>query len=122
MIVAIIFALLLFASVVFHFVSPWQISPLGSNWGTIDATLSFTFLVTGIFFVAIVAFMIFCVYKYQTKPGRRSEYQREDKKLENRLIWMFLMMQSSLKPSGSSGLGVFVCLGTIKSSGGPALT
>ena len=88
MIVAIIFALLLFASVVFHFISPWQISPLGSNWGSIDDTLSFTFLVTGIFFVAIVAFMIFCIYKYQAKPGRRSEYQREDKKLENRLIWI----------------------------------
>ncbi len=38
--------------------------------------------------MAIAGFMVYCVWKYRTTPDRRSEYQREDKKLENRLIWV----------------------------------
>ncbi len=83
---AIILVVILVASILFHFLSPWQATPLASNWASIDTTIAFTFFLTGIFFVAIVGFMAYCVYKYRATPGRRSEYQRENKKLEWWLI------------------------------------
>ena len=83
---AVILLVIVIASVLFHFLSPWQATPLASNWQSIDTTIAMTFLITGIFFVAIVGFMAYCVYRYRAVPGRRSEYQRDNKKLEWWLI------------------------------------
>ncbi len=83
---AVILVAIVILSVLFHFLSPWQATPLASNWGSIDTTITITLVITGIFFVVIVLFMAYCVYKYQVVPGRRSEYKPENKKLEWWLI------------------------------------
>ena len=83
---AVILVAIVVVSVLFHFLSPWQATPLASNWGSIDTTITITLVITGIFFVAIVLFMAYCVYKYKAVPGRRSEYRPENKKLEWWLI------------------------------------
>ena len=53
MAIAIALIVLIVASVLFHFVSPWYFTPIASNWGAIDDTISITFWVTGIVYVAI---------------------------------------------------------------------
>ena len=83
---AVILVAIVIASVLFHFLSPWQATPLASNWGSIDTTITITLVITGVFFVAIVIFMAYCVYKYQEDPNRKSEYKPENKKLEWWLI------------------------------------
>ena len=82
MILAIAIILLVLGTVVFHFVSPWYLTPLASNWSTIDDTITITFWVTGIVFVAVNLFMAYAVIKYRYDKNRRSEYQPENKKLE----------------------------------------
>ena len=72
-------------SVIFHLLSPWWWTPIASNWGGIDATVQLTFLLTGIVFVLVLLFMIYCIVKYRYREDRRGEYQPEDKKLEMRL-------------------------------------
>tara|TARA_Y100000590_G_scaffold40859_1_gene43614 strand:- start:1015 stop:1851 length:837 start_codon:yes stop_codon:yes gene_type:complete len=83
--VAIVFALIIIASIIFHFWSPWWWTPVASNWGNIDDTIILTFWVTGAVFVAVCLFMSWCVWKYRYHPERKAEYKPEDKKLEFRL-------------------------------------
>jgi len=86
MILAIVLVLLVVGSVAFHFLSPWYLTPLASNWSTIDDTLDITFWVTGIVFVAINLFMAWCVLKFRHKKGTRAHYEPENKKLEIILV------------------------------------
>ena len=88
MFVAIIFALIIVASIIFHFWSPWWWTPVASNWGNIDDTIILTFWVTGAVFVAVCLFMSYCVWAYRYRPDRKAEYKPEDKKLEFRLTWL----------------------------------
>ena len=88
MFVAIIFALIIVASIIFHFWSPWWWTPVASNWGNIDDTIILTFWVTGAVFVAVCLFMAYCVWAYRYRPDRKAEYKPEDKKLEFRLTWL----------------------------------
>ena len=52
MTIAVILVLLVIGSVLFHFMSPWYFTELASNWGAIDTTVTITFVVCGIVFVA----------------------------------------------------------------------
>ena len=83
---AVILVAIVVASVLFHFLSPWQATPLASNWGSIDTTITITFVITAIFFVIIVLFVAYSVYKFRARPGGRSKYEPENKKLEWWLI------------------------------------
>ena len=88
MFVAIIFALVIVASIVFHVWTPWWWTPVASNWGNIDGTIILTFWVTGGVFVAVCLFMAYCIWQYRYRPERKAEYKPEDKKLEFRLTWL----------------------------------
>jgi len=83
--IAFLLLFVVLGSVIFHLLSPWWWTPIASNWGGIDATVQLTFLLTGIVFVLVLLFMIYCVVKYRYREDRRGEYQPEDKKLEMRL-------------------------------------
>ena len=80
--VALALLLVAIASVVFHLLSPWWWTPIASNWQYIDDTIIITFWITGAVFVAIVAFMAYCVVRFRHTDGRRAAYQPENKKLE----------------------------------------
>lgn len=82
---AIALIVLIVGSVLFHVLSPWYLTPLASNWSTIDFTIDVTFWVTGIVFVVVNAFMAYCVIKFRYKKDKRADYQPENKKLE---IWL----------------------------------
>ena len=88
MFVAVIFAIIIIASIIFHFWSPWWWTPVALNWGNIDATIILSFWVTGAVFVGVCLFMAYCVWRYRYRPDRRAEYEPENKKLEWRLTWL----------------------------------
>jgi cytochrome c oxidase subunit 2 len=98
MIFAIMLFLLVVGSVLFHLYSPWYLTPLASNWGTMDDTIDLTFWVTGAVFVAINVFMAYCVFRFRNRPGQKADYEPENKKLE---IWL----------TGLTTLGVAAMLG-----------
>ena len=83
---AVALILLVIGSVAFHFLSPWWLTPLASNWDAIDFTINLTFWVTGIVFVAVNLFMAYAVIRYRHKDGVRAHYEPENAKLENWLI------------------------------------
>jgi cytochrome c oxidase subunit 2 len=86
MVLAIALVLLVVGSLLFHFLSPWYFTPIASNWGMIDDTVTITFWVTGIVFVAINLFMAYAVIRYRYRKGKRAEYAPENKKLEAWLV------------------------------------
>ncbi|MES0874634.1 c-type cytochrome [Sinimarinibacterium thermocellulolyticum] len=82
MAIAIVLVLLLLGSILFHFLSPWQLTPLASNWGSIDDTIDITLWVTGFVFVAVNLFMAWAIVRYRYRSDRRAEYEPENKTLE----------------------------------------
>lgn len=85
MAIAILLVLMVVGSIVFHFWSPWWITPLASNWEQMDGTLYITFWVTGIVFVAVNFFMAYALIRYRHNKNRKAHYEPENKKLE---IWL----------------------------------
>ncbi len=108
MIIAIVIVILTVGSVVFHFVSPWNATPIASNWGNIDTTLAITFLVTGIVFVGVLFFTAYCVVTYRHKEGRKAEYEPENKKLEGWLVGLTTVGVIALLAPGLFVWGQFV--------------
>jgi cytochrome c oxidase subunit 2 len=82
MLIAVAVVVLVLGSVLFHFLSPWYLTELASNWSTIDDTITITFWVTGFVFVAVNLFMAYCVIRYRYNKDRRSEYEPENSRLE----------------------------------------
>lgn len=53
MLIAITLAVIVLASLLFHYINPWHPPALASNWKQMDDTLTITFVITGIFFVIL---------------------------------------------------------------------
>ena len=86
MAIAIALIVLALGSVLFHFLSPWYFTPIASNWATIDHTISITFWVTGVVFLAVSGFTAWAVFRYRHRKDARAHYEPENKKLEWRLM------------------------------------
>lgn len=86
MAIAIALLLLVVVTVVFHLFSPWWLTPLASNWGSMDLTLTITVVITGIFFVAINLFVVYTLVRFRHRKGLQAAYQPDNKRLERWLI------------------------------------
>ena len=100
--------LLVLGTVIFHFLSPWYLTPLASNWSTIDDTITITFWVTGIVFIAVNLFMAYAIIKYRYDKNRRAEYQPENKKLETWLTVVTAIGVAAMLTPGLFVWGEFV--------------
>ena len=54
-------------ALLFHFVNPWWLTPLASNWREMDDTLTITLVITGIFFVGIHLFIIYTLLRFRRR-------------------------------------------------------
>ncbi len=104
MTIAIAVVILVLGSVLFHFLSPWYLTELASNWDTIDDTITITFWVTGFVFVAVNLFMAYCVIKYRYDKNRRSDYDPENSKLEG---WLTVITSVGVAAMLAPGLFVW---------------
>jgi cytochrome c oxidase subunit 2 len=88
MAIAIVLIIIVIASVAFDALTPWWSTPIASNWGTMDTTLTITLVITGIFFIIITLFMAYAIikFRYREGAGQRAKYEPENKKLEWRLM------------------------------------
>ncbi|UXC37778.1 c-type cytochrome [Cupriavidus gilardii] len=85
MALAIALVVMVVASVLFHFLSPWWATPLASNWKQMDDTLTITIVITGAFFIGINLFVGYMVWRYRHRDGSRAAYQPVNHKLE---LWL----------------------------------
>ena len=77
-----IFLAVIVGSILFHVFTPWWWTDIASNWGAMDDTIVLTFWIGGGVFIAVCLFMIYCVFKFSYKEGRKVEYKPEGNKLE----------------------------------------
>lgn len=102
--VAIVLVVLLAASLLFHFLSPWYFTPIASNWGTIDNTISITFWVTGFVYVAVTLFLAYALIRYRYRKEARAAYEPENKKLE---WWLLIVTTVGVAAMLAPGLVVW---------------
>lgn len=86
MAIAIALFVIVAGSVLFHILTPWWITPIASNWVTMDHTLAITVIICGIFFVAINLFVVYTLWRFRHREGQRAAYEPENHKLERWLI------------------------------------
>jgi cytochrome c oxidase subunit 2 len=101
MAMAVVLVLLVVGSLLFHYLSPWYFTPIASNWGTIDDTVSITFWVTGFVFVIVNLFMAYCVLRYRSGKTKAAHYEPENKKLEG---WLVLLTSVGVAAMLTPGL------------------
>ena len=101
MAMAVVLVLLVVGSLLFHYLSPWYFTPIASNWGTIDDTVSITFWVTGFVFVVVNLFMAYCVLRYRSGKTKAAHYEPENKKLEG---WLVLLTSVGVAAMLTPGL------------------
>ncbi len=104
MLMAVVLILLVIGSLIFHFASPWYLTPLASNWELIDTTINITFVVTGIVFVLVNFFMAYCVWKFRHRPNLKAEYDPENTKLE---VWLTAITSVGVAAMLAPGLVVW---------------
>lgn len=104
MAIAIALIVIVLGSIIFHFWSPWTMTPLASNWGSIDDTMLITLIITGIVFIAINFFIAFAVISFRHKKGRKAKYEPENKKLE---LWLTIGTSIGIVAMLAPGLVVY---------------
>jgi cytochrome c oxidase subunit II len=99
MAIAIVIALLVLSTILFHLLSPWWMTPIASNWGSIDSALIITLYICAVAFVGLNLFMALALFRYRNRPGRRAHYQPENTRLEKHLtLWTGLGIAGMLAP------------------------
>lgn len=82
MAMAIALIVIVAAAALFHLFSPWWATPLASNWGQMDDTLTITLVITAFFFVIIHLFVVYTLLRFRHRKGSRAAYQPDNRKLE----------------------------------------
>ena len=99
MAVAIAIAALVLFSVAFQLMTPWWLTPLASNWGSIDTAFNVTMWVCGVVFIALNVFLAFSIFRYRHREGHRAHYNPESVTLERRLtVWTAVGIAALLAP------------------------
>lgn len=86
MLIVVVLVALVLLTVLLHLTTPWWLSPLASNWGSIDSTIEVTVWVTGVVFIAVNLFLAWVIWRYRHKPGSKAHYEPENKKVEGWLL------------------------------------
>jgi len=107
MAIAVVILLLVIGTLLFHFLSPvygWWFTDIASNWDMIDTTVDITFIVTGIVFVAVNLFLVYCVITYRHREGQKADYDPENSKLES---WLTIVTAVGVAAMLAPGLVVW---------------
>lgn len=99
MAVAIAIAVLVLLSIAFQLATPWWLTPLISNWRSIDTALDVTMWVCGFVFIALNTFLAVAIIRYRHRQGHRAHYNPESVTLERRLtLWTAVGIAALLAP------------------------
>jgi cytochrome c oxidase subunit 2 len=83
---AAVLVLIAIGAVAFHFASPWQVTPIASNWHAMDDALWLTFALTGVAFVVLHLFVAYALVRFRHRAGHRASAAHGNRRLEWWLI------------------------------------
>ncbi|MQA20638.1 cytochrome c oxidase subunit II [Rugamonas rivuli] len=82
MALALVLTLIVVAALGFHYLSPWWLTPIASNWQQMDDALLLTFAITGVAFVVINLFVAYAVVRFRHRDGVRAAATHGSTRLE----------------------------------------
>jgi len=82
MALALILVLIVVGALEFHYLSPWWLTPIASNWQQMDDALLLTFVITGVAFVVINLFVAYAVVTFKHQDGVRAAPTHTSARLE----------------------------------------
>jgi len=83
---AVVSVLFVVVAVVVTLLGIWWMPPLASNWGTLDAMIVITLIVTGVAFVGVHIALAYFLLRYRNQEGKKAEFFPEHHALERWLI------------------------------------
>lgn len=86
MVLALALILIVVAALEFHYMSPWWLTPIASNWQQMDDALLLTFIITGVAFVVINLFVAYALVRFRHREGVRASADHGSSKLEWSLV------------------------------------
>jgi cytochrome c oxidase subunit 2 len=107
MALALALILIVIGALAFHFVSPWWLTPLASNWQQMDDALLITLVICGIAFVATNLFIAYAVIRFRHRDGIRASSEHSNKKLE---WWLIGLTTVGIVAMLAPGLSVYAKL------------
>ncbi|MBV6322377.1 cytochrome c oxidase subunit II [Duganella violaceipulchra] len=82
MALALVLVLIVVGALEFHYMSPWWLTPIASNWQQMDDALMLTFAITGVAFVVINLFVAYAVVTFRHRDGVRAAATHGSARLE----------------------------------------
>ncbi|GGY31283.1 hypothetical protein GCM10007387_11650 [Pseudoduganella albidiflava] len=104
---AVTLVLIAVGAVVFHFVSPWQLTPIASNWHAMDDALWLTFVITGVAFVVLHLFVAYALVRFRHRAGHRASAAHGNRRLE---WWLIAVTTAGIIGLLAPGLVVYAKL------------
>lgn len=86
MALAISLILIVLGAIIFHWLSPWWLTPIASNWHAMDDAFMITLVICAILFIVIHLFVAYAVVKFRHREGHRAAAESHNRKLEWWLI------------------------------------
>jgi cytochrome c oxidase subunit 2 len=86
MVLALVLILIVVGALEFHYMSPWWLTPIASNWQQMDDALLLTFVITGVAFVVINLFIAYALVTFRHQEGVRAAAEHGSSKLEWSLV------------------------------------
>ncbi|WP_426162527.1 c-type cytochrome [Pseudoduganella sp. R-34] len=86
MALAISLILIVLGAIIFHWLSPWWLTPIASNWQAMDDALMITLVICAALFIIIHLFVAYAVFKFRHREGHRAAAESHNGKLEWWLI------------------------------------
>ncbi len=110
MAIAVGIIVLIVFTILFHFLSPWWLTPLASNWSLLDTNLNLTFIVTGVVFILLNGFLVWTLITFRHREGRKAHYEPESKKIE---WWLTVITSVGIIAMLAPGLWVWARVVTV---------
>jgi cytochrome c oxidase subunit 2 len=107
MAMALALILIVVGTAVFHYVSPWWLTPIASNWQQMDDALVLTLVITAAIFIIINLFVAYAVIKFRHREGMRASPEHGGKKLE---WWLIGVTSVGIAVMLAPGLDVYAKL------------
>ena len=101
MAIAVVLILLVVGTLIFHFVSPWYLTPLASNWSMIDTTIDITLIVPALRLPPATRVSAHSYLPFRQKPGLKAPYHPEN---ANRETWLTVLTSSGVAAMLAPGL------------------
>ena len=107
MALALALILIVVGAVIFHWLSPWWLTPIASNWKAMDDAFMITLVICAALFIILHLFVAYLVIRFRHREGHRAAPEAHNGKLE---WWLITATSLGIVAMLAPGLRVYAQL------------